>query len=78
MPRRSYHVFTPAQVAYLRQHYRTLAPAHFAQQWGVRVQQVHELARRHGIRRRAPNGQPVWRTPRPVPSPSTLPALVSA
>jgi len=53
--------FTTTQLAYLRQHYAKQPPAHFAQQWGVEVSQVYELAWRHGIKRRAPNGTPARR-----------------
>jgi hypothetical protein len=53
--------FTAAQVHSLCQHYQDYPPTHFAEAWGVGVDKVYELARRHGIRRRAPNGSPVWR-----------------
>jgi hypothetical protein len=56
-----YTHFTAKQIHYLRQHYTELPPTHFAEQWGVGVGKVYELARRHGIKKRAPNGQPVWR-----------------
>lgn len=56
--------FSMSQVAYLRTHYADLPVMHFAQQWGVTVKQVYGLARRHRIRRRAPNGAPEWRAPR--------------
>jgi hypothetical protein len=49
------------QIHYLRTHYADYPPAHFAQLLGVSVPKVYELARRHGIKRRAPNGQPVWK-----------------
>jgi hypothetical protein len=55
------HAYRMTQIHYLRQHYQDYPPTHFAEQWGVGVGKVYELARRHGIRRRAPNGQPVWR-----------------
>ncbi len=53
--------FTIKQVCYLRQHYADLPPAHFAKEWGVGIGQVYNVARRHGIKRRAPNGQLIWR-----------------
>jgi len=58
---RPYSQYNMQQIAYLRRHYADLPPVHFAQQWGVSVTKVYELARRHGIKRRAPNGEPVWR-----------------
>jgi hypothetical protein len=60
MPRHN-RLYSMRELAYLRQHYADLPPAHFAERWGVGVAQVYELARRHGIKRRAPNGAPVWR-----------------
>lgn len=57
--------FTMAQVHYLRRHYRDLPATHFAQRWGVARAQVYSLAKRHCIRKRAPNGAPEWREPRP-------------
>ena len=56
-----YTKFTTAQVAYLRAYYAEQPPTHFAQRWGIDPNKVYDLARRHGIKRRAPNGQPVWR-----------------
>ena len=56
-----YTHFTTAQVEYLRQHYAEQPPAHFAQRWGVPAAKIYTLAQRQGIKRRAPNGQPVWR-----------------
>jgi hypothetical protein len=53
--------YLSSQVHYLRQHYANLPPAHFAERFGVSVPKVYQLARRHGITRRAPNGAPVWR-----------------
>jgi len=60
MPRRN-QLYSMRQVAYLRQHYADLPPTHFAEQWGVTVPRIYALARRHGIKRRAPNGERVWR-----------------
>lgn len=53
--------YRTTQVAYLRQHYQDLPPAHFADLFGVSVSKVYRLAQRNAIRKRAPNGQPVWR-----------------
>lgn len=53
--------YRTTQLVYLQQHYATLPPTHFAELWGVTPSKVYALARRHGIKRRAPNGQPVWR-----------------
>ena len=64
MTRRRYHAFSPDQVAYLRAHYQQQGPAPLAARWNVSVRQVYELAKRHGVKRRAPNGAPVWRTSR--------------
>lgn len=50
-----------SQIHYLRQHYADLPPTHFAELLGVSVPKVYALARRHGIRKRAPNGCPEWR-----------------
>ena len=60
MPRR-YTSFKMSQVAYLREHYDDKTPAELANYFGITVRQVYELARRHGIKRRAPNGRPEWR-----------------
>lgn len=46
---------------YLQEHYATQPATHFAQKWGTTPSKVYHLARRHGITKRAPNGQPVWR-----------------
>jgi hypothetical protein len=55
------HAYRMTQIHYLRQHYQDYPPAHFAELLGVTVPKVYELARRNGIKKRAPNGQPVWR-----------------
>jgi hypothetical protein len=50
-----------SQIHYLRLHYAELPPAHFAEYLGVTVPKVYALARRHNIKKRAPNGAPEWR-----------------
>jgi hypothetical protein len=56
-----YTHFTTAQVAYLRTHYAEHPATHFAQLWDTTPAKVRALARRQQVKRRAPNGQPVWR-----------------
>jgi hypothetical protein len=56
-----YTQFTAAQVQYLCANYAELQPVHFAQQWDVPISSIYNLARRHQVKRRAPNGQPIWR-----------------
>jgi hypothetical protein len=56
-----YTSYRTSQIAYLKQHYADLPATHFAELWGITPGKVYELASRHGVRRRAPNGQPVWR-----------------
>lgn len=56
-----YTQFTTTQVQYLRANYADLPPTHFAQLWDTTPAKVRALARRQQIKRRAPNGQPVWR-----------------
>jgi hypothetical protein len=53
--------YRTSQLTYLKQHYQDQPAAHFAELWGITPKKVYEFASRHGIRRRAPNGQPVWR-----------------
>jgi hypothetical protein len=53
--------YRTTQVLYLQQHYASLPATHFAELWGTTPAKVRALARRHEVRKRAPNGQPVWR-----------------
>jgi hypothetical protein len=55
------NAYRMTQIQYLRLHYADHPTTHFADLLGVTVPKVYELARRHGIRKRAPNGQPIWR-----------------
>ncbi|RZK11291.1 MAG: hypothetical protein EOO56_29135 [Hymenobacter sp.] len=53
--------YRTSQILYLKQHYADLSAAHFAELWGITVPKVYALARRCAVRKRAPNGQPIWR-----------------
>lgn len=53
--------YRTSQIAYLKQHYADYPLTHFAELWGITPAKVLAFARRHEVRKRAPNGQPVWR-----------------
>lgn len=49
------------QVSYLRAHYQETPAPMLAAHFGITLGQLYDLAHRHGIRKRAPNGAPEWR-----------------
>lgn len=58
--------YSPEQKKYLKQHYHTLSNAELAHALGVdHPDKVRQLARRVGVKWRAENGAPQWRTPTP-------------
>jgi hypothetical protein len=59
-----YRIYTPAEIEYLRKHYPQQSLKRLADYLGVdNPRKVFDLARRHGIRKRAFNGAPQWRYP---------------
>ena len=59
------HRYQPHQILFLRQNYARLTLAQLAAALGVSGEtaprKVLDLARRHGLRKRAFNGAPQWR-----------------